>query len=265
MQRHRHGSRYGPEERESSRRRPYGADEDARRSARDEFAGGGTEDDDERRTSFGEEWPERYRGETGYPRRFRDSWSERQSGPYRSASSGRSLSEDDYRQESRYYRSEPYTGFAGRVSEYGYEDPSWDAPSRGRQGAGNLPGSGLQEDYRGRGPKQYARSDQRIKEDICDELSDDHFCDAREIEIEVTEGKVTLSGSVPSRHMKHRAEDIADRARGVKDVDNRIRVERSESSEGRSSAAGARYTVSQDGGFLEEEASKSRTGPQRED
>jgi hypothetical protein len=40
----------------------------------------------------------------------------------------------------------------------------------------------------------------------------------------VKDGMVTLSGTVPSRKMKHRAEDIADAARGVKDVDNRIRV-----------------------------------------
>ncbi|HEX5764194.1 MAG TPA: BON domain-containing protein [Woeseiaceae bacterium] len=80
------------------------------------------------------------------------------------------------------------------------------------------------EDYSGRGPRNYSRSDERVKEDICDELSSDPRCNAEDIEIEVKDGMVTLSGTVPSRKMKHRAEDIADAARGVKDVDNRIRV-----------------------------------------
>jgi hypothetical protein len=104
MPRYRQTSRSGPEEREDSRRRSYRVDEDARPAAGDEFAGG---EDDDRRYPYGEPWPEPYPGETSSTRRFRDSWSERQSGPYRSASSGRLLSEDDYRQEARYYRSEP--------------------------------------------------------------------------------------------------------------------------------------------------------------
>lgn len=269
MQRHHQRSRYGPnrDERQDSRRRSYSPDEDACRSARDEFASEGTDDNDERRVEYGEEWPAPYRGDSGgNPRRFRDSWSERQTGPYRSSLSGRPLSEDEYRQESRYYRSQPHTGFSGSVSEYGYEDPSWTAPSSGRHtGAANLPGAGIHEDYRGKGPRQYARSDQRIKEDICDELSDDRFCDARDIDVEVTEGKVTLSGSVTSRHMKHRAEDIADSARGVKDIDNRIRVERGGAGERPESASGGRYTVGEDGGFLQQEDSRSRAGQRREE
>lgn len=218
---------------------------------------------------YGAEWPESYRSDFSgeAPQRYRDSWSERQSGPYRSAESGEPLSEDDYRQESRYYRSSPYTGFSGRVSEFGYEDPTWAVPQMGRTGGATglrygRPGEGYERmghegtderrGHEGRGPRNYARSDERIREDICDELSDDSLVDARNIDIDVTDGKVTLSGSVAERRMKHRAEDIADECRGVKDVDNRIRVQKRESEEA--------YTVSDDGGSIKPKSAARSSG-----
>ena len=39
--------------------------------------------------------------------------------------------------------------------------------------------------HRGRGPKGYTRSDERIREDVNDRLSDDPFVDASEIEVMV--------------------------------------------------------------------------------
>jgi osmotically-inducible protein OsmY len=151
---------------------------------------------------------------------------------------------------SRYGGSRPQRGYQSGYgaeqqgsSQFGYlggsEEPGesrWSSQHDYRQQGGSQFGYGqreggaghgdrrFDEDYSGRGPKNYSRSDERIKEDICDELSSDPGCNAEEIEIEVKDGMVTLSGTVPSRKMKHRAEDIADGARGVKDVDNRIRV-----------------------------------------
>jgi len=78
----------------------------------------------------------------------------------------------------------------------------------------------------GRGPKGYKRSDDRIREEICDRMTDDPLLDASEIEVEVTEGEVTLRGAVTSRDQKRRAEDIADAIGGVKDVTNQLRVTR---------------------------------------
>ena len=80
--------------------------------------------------------------------------------------------------------------------------------------------------FRGLGPKNYTRPDQRITEDLCERLTEDDRIDAREIEVRVSEGVVTLSGTVADRAMKHRAEDLAERCTGVRDVDNRIRVAR---------------------------------------
>lgn len=78
--------------------------------------------------------------------------------------------------------------------------------------------------YKGRGPKNYQRSDDRIKEDINDRLSDDWFVDASDIDVSVQNGEVTLTGNVDERTSKRRAEDIAESVSGVKHVENRLRV-----------------------------------------
>lgn len=78
--------------------------------------------------------------------------------------------------------------------------------------------------HRGRGPRGYTRSDERILDDVNERLCDDPIVDAGDIEVRCESGCVVLEGRVPTRWMKHRAEDIADAVSGVKDVDNRIRV-----------------------------------------
>ena len=83
-----------------------------------------------------------------------------------------------------------------------------------------------QPSYRGLGPKNYRRSDERIREDVCERLTLDHYVDASDIEVEVREGVVMLSGSVEDRRTKRRAEDVAESVNGVRDVQNQIRVAR---------------------------------------
>jgi hypothetical protein len=78
--------------------------------------------------------------------------------------------------------------------------------------------------FQGRGPKGYQRSDDRIRDEICDCMTDDPALDASEIEVAVVQGEVTLTGSVTSRDQKRRAEDVAERASGVRDVTNQLRV-----------------------------------------
>lgn len=79
--------------------------------------------------------------------------------------------------------------------------------------------------YRGRGPKNYTRSDERIKEDVSDELSDSYYLDASDIEVEVKNAEVTLNGTVNSRYAKREAEDLAEECSGVNHVQNNLRVE----------------------------------------
>jgi len=78
--------------------------------------------------------------------------------------------------------------------------------------------------YAGRGPRGYQRGDERIREDICDRLTDDHRVDASDIEVQVNQGEVTLSGSVRSRDEKRFAEDVIERISGVRDVNNHLKV-----------------------------------------
>jgi osmotically-inducible protein OsmY len=83
-----------------------------------------------------------------------------------------------------------------------------------------------EQDHRGKGPKGYLRSDERIAEDVNHRLTDDHMIDATDIEVTVRDREVTLDGTVDSRMAKRRAEDCADAVSGVEHVQNNLRVSR---------------------------------------
>jgi len=74
----------------------------------------------------------------------------------------------------------------------------------------------------GKGPKGYNRSDDRIREDICEALRHDAQIDASEIEVEVNQGVVSLSGTVESRQIRRAAEELIENIAGVSDVQNKL-------------------------------------------
>lgn len=76
-------------------------------------------------------------------------------------------------------------------------------------------------------PKGYTRSDERVREDVCERLSHSGL-DVSEVSVSVAEGKVTLEGTVKNRRVKHAIEDCTDDCTGVVDIDNRITVQRDE-------------------------------------
>jgi len=78
--------------------------------------------------------------------------------------------------------------------------------------------------YRGKGPKDYRRSEDRIREDVCDRLSDDDRLDATNIQVQIQNNEVILSGTVETREQKRRAEDLVESISGVRNVENRIRI-----------------------------------------
>ena len=84
--------------------------------------------------------------------------------------------------------------------------------------------------HRGKGPKDYQRSADRIREDICDRLYEDDYVDASNIDIKIEGNEVILSGTVRSKEEKRRAEDLVESISGVRNVENRIRVDRGDSS-----------------------------------
>jgi len=79
-------------------------------------------------------------------------------------------------------------------------------------------------EHQGRGPKGYQRSDERIREDINERLTDDPMIDASEIEVQVQNREVTLTGTVRDRNERRRAEDLAESISGVSHVQNNLRV-----------------------------------------
>jgi hypothetical protein len=114
----------------------------------------------------------------------------------------------------------------------GRERRSWDERTAPGSWFGRAPADSWRDErarfaegpHRGRGPKGYTRSGERIREDVSDRLTDDAHLDASDIEVSVTGTEVTLSGTVESRMAKRRAEDHADDVIGVTHVQNNLRV-----------------------------------------
>ena len=100
-------------------------------------------------------------------------------------------------------------------SQYAPWYDTWDRGERGQEGS-----------FAGRGPKAYQRSDTRIREDVCDRLTDAPFLDASDVEVTVTNGEVTLSGTIPNREQKRRSEDLIERVTGVRELHNTLRISR---------------------------------------
>jgi hypothetical protein len=145
--------------------------------------------------------------------------------------------------EINYGRGERYPGgnrdrdrggaiYSGRIDVgRGREDyPGWET-SRGYQDdeyrrSGSPRWTSETGPHTGRGPRGYQRSDDRIREDICDRLTRHGRIDATDVNIAVNSGEVTLSGMVDTREAKRLAEDIAESVHGVHDVTNQIKVYR---------------------------------------
>jgi hypothetical protein len=97
-----------------------------------------------------------------------------------------------------------------------------DHPSLWDRVKGAFTGGGLS----GKGPKNWTRSDERIREDVCECLTYHPNIDASEIDVTVKDAEVTLTGTVFDRGSKRLAEDIVEGVRGVHDVHNQLRVQR---------------------------------------
>lgn len=82
----------------------------------------------------------------------------------------------------------------------------------------------------GKGPKDYMASDERIQEEICARLAQHGQVDARNIEVAVKNGVVTLTGSVPNREAKRLAERTAYFVSGVKDMHDQLTIQSNQQS-----------------------------------
>ena len=164
-----------------------------------------------------------YSSQTGYGAEWQRGYGGGSQGGYGGESAGyRGASQSGYGSASQ-------TGYGG-ASQSGYGGGSqsgYGGASQTGYGGAWQSGYGTREQGRTfrRGPKNYRRSDERIREDICERLMQSDV-DASDVTVSVADGKVILEGTVPERHMKHRIEDIAEGSFGVTDVDNNLRVSR---------------------------------------
>jgi osmotically-inducible protein OsmY len=122
----------------------------------------------------------------------------------------------------------------------GYPEEPWRSMSANpsaREYYGSGSSSSSTSSRRGKAPRGYKRSDERIREDICERMMDNGELDASDVEIEVHEGVVKLSGNCSCRHSKNAIEEIVDGVSGVNDIDNQIKVKRSNGKDDESSSS----------------------------
>jgi osmotically-inducible protein OsmY len=86
--------------------------------------------------------------------------------------------------------------------------------------------SPVRESHRGKGPKGYARSDARVRELICEALTQHPRIDASDVEVNVANGEVSLSGSVADRWTKFAIEELAQRYVEDDRIHNTVKVSR---------------------------------------
>ena len=86
-------------------------------------------------------------------------------------------------------------------------------------------------DFRGKGPKGYRKSDEAVKEDVSEALYRSTEVDASYIEVFVKGGHVTLKGKVASREQKKSAESCVEYVSGVIDVYNELHIAKENFSE----------------------------------
>lgn len=205
----------------------FGDDEAQRRRMRDEAEYGGREGYG--RPRGGDWWQGRRPESRGDDRRW---------GGYGSGFSREEPDRDWARQWGHIDRGQPQqqqrSGEWGDQERYGAS--SWTSrggyggegygPRSGGQGSGYemWAPSAMGGPHAGRGPRGYQRSDERIKEDICERMSQNGQLDASDLEVRVVNAEVTIEGTVNDRQAKRLAEDIAEGVMGVREVHNQVRV-----------------------------------------
>ena len=76
----------------------------------------------------------------------------------------------------------------------------------------------------GKGPKGWKISDESLRDEAAEKLYRSWDVDATEIQVDVKDGLITLSGSVSDREQKKAAERLFDTMNGVHDVINQLKI-----------------------------------------
>jgi hypothetical protein len=79
--------------------------------------------------------------------------------------------------------------------------------------------------FAGKGPKDDARADRRLFDEVCERLRADDQLDASDVTVTVRAAEVTLEGTVADRHARERAEAISASVSGIREVHNHLRAQ----------------------------------------
>lgn len=144
-------------------------------------------------------------------------------GPEHGGRRGGAFADEDAWRRGGGYRDDRFRGYGESI---GVDERPGHAYPRGDSGdfGDRAEGFGSRaRPHHGKSPMGYTRSDERIREDVCDRLMQGSI-DPSRVAVRVSEGEVTLEGSVEDRRAKHLLENVASSVAGVKDVDNRLKI-----------------------------------------
>lgn len=129
-------------------------------------------------------------------------------------------SDDNHMEDSRYI--DPDYSIGGGVTmrrpiDHGFRSDNLNDRIRGAMGS-------RRGEHFGKGPKDWQRTDERLYEEVCEQLSHNHLVDASDIEIKVTDGNVYLRGTVEDRPTKREAERCVEKVLGIRDIFNELKI-----------------------------------------
>lgn len=121
-----------------------------------------------------------------------------------------------------FHGSEPRGFYEGQESQ---DERRWQPQTRTGWEWEERRGSRRRPEFTGVGPKGYGRSNESIREEICERLTTNPYIDPSDVEIEVEQrGIVRLKGTVQDRWTKRVIESECDEVRGVRDVRNELEI-----------------------------------------
>jgi len=187
--------------------------------------------------------------QSSYGNAYQASYGRDDQGNFGSYGSSQNFGSNGY-QGSRYGQSQGSQGYS--PTHYGTQHSGSDFGQHYGTGQSLYENDGFASPNKsGRGPKGYKRSDERIKEEVCDLLTSHPEIDPSEVDIQVSSSEITLTGTVDNRHEKRLIEDLASSVSGVTEVNNQLRV---------SDARHSRHDQDNESSSMSNDHSESRPG-----
>lgn len=185
---------------------------------------------------------DRWKEQNGSPRRIAEHSSPRQTkeSGYGGASTGSEAGQEHINDDRDRYRTAPDKAETPALD--GWDRPVADKPENAAVGSGNEAdwraktqpvatswstpnGSPKPGALAGKGPKDSARADQQLFEEVHERLTADDGFDGSDVTVTVRDAEVTLEGTVADRHAKQRAEAAAASVSGIREVHNHLRAQ----------------------------------------